>query len=150
MGPTGPTLHISHVPGLQTGDTAFRSRACGLATPFVPAWGGQGGADCSQEHYPVWRLWKGSRKIGAWLSESVSRSVVSNSATPRTVAHPAPLSMGYSRQEYWSGLPFPSPGDLPDPRIEPWSPALQADSYHLSHQGTPSKGGPTFMIEHCA
>ena len=41
---------------------------------------------------------------------------------------PAPLSMGFSRQEYWSGLPFPSPGDLPDPGIEPRSPALQADS----------------------
>ena len=38
------------------------------------------------------------------------------------------LSMGFSSQEYWSGLPFPSPGDLPDPRIEPQSPALQADS----------------------
>ena len=40
----------------------------------------------------------------------------------------APLSMGFSRQEYWSGLPFPSPGDLPDPGIEPRSPALQADA----------------------
>ena len=49
-------------------------------------------------------------------------------ATPRTVARQSPLSMGFSRQEYWSGLPFPSPGDLPDPGIEPWSPSLQADS----------------------
>ena len=48
--------------------------------------------------------------------------------TPWTVAHQAPLSMGFSRQEYWSGLPFPSPGDLPDPDIEPRSPALQADA----------------------
>ena len=45
--------------------------------------------------------------------------------TPWTVAHQAPLSMGFSRQEYWSGLPFPSPGDLPNPAIEPRSPALQ-------------------------
>ena len=45
-----------------------------------------------------------------------------------TVACQSPLSMGFSRQEYWSGLPFPSPGDLPNPGIEPWSPALQADS----------------------
>ena len=44
--------------------------------------------------------------------------------TPRTVAYQAPSSMGFSRQEYWSGLPFPSPGDLPDPGIEPGSPAL--------------------------
>ena len=45
-----------------------------------------------------------------------------------TVARQAPLSMGFPRQEYWSGLPFPSPGDLPDPGIEPGSPSLQADS----------------------
>ena len=49
-------------------------------------------------------------------------------ATPWTVAYQAPLSMGFSRQEYWSGLPFPSPGDLPNPGIEPRSPALQANS----------------------
>ena len=49
-------------------------------------------------------------------------------ATPWSVAYQAPLSMGFSRQEYWSGLPFPSPGDLPDPGIEPGSPALQADT----------------------
>ena len=49
-------------------------------------------------------------------------------ATPWTVAHQAPLSMGFPRQEYWSGLPFPSPGDLPNPGIELGSPALQADS----------------------
>ena len=49
-------------------------------------------------------------------------------AFPWTVAHQAPLSMEFFRQEYWNGLPFPSPGDLPDPGIEPGSPALQADS----------------------
>ena len=48
--------------------------------------------------------------------------------TPWTVAHQASPSMGFSRQEYWSGLPFPSLGDLPDPRIKPGSPALQADT----------------------
>ena len=46
---------------------------------------------------------------------------------PWTVACQAPLSMGFSRQEYWSGLPFPSPGDLPDPWIEPWPPTFQED-----------------------
>ena len=51
--------------------------------------------------------------------------------TPWTVAYQAPLSMGFSRQEYWSGLPFPSPGDLPNPGIEPRSPALQADALTL-------------------
>ena len=49
-------------------------------------------------------------------------------ATPWTVGHQTPASMGFPRQQYWSGLPFPSPGDLPDPGIEPRSPALQADA----------------------
>ena len=53
---------------------------------------------------------------------------MSDSVTPWTVTHHVPLSMGFSRQEYWSGLPFPPPGDLPDPGIEPGSPALQPDS----------------------
>ena len=57
-----------------------------------------------------------------------SHSPVSDSATPGTVALQARLSMGFSRREYWSGLPFPPPGDLPDPEIEPRSPALQADA----------------------
>ena len=49
--------------------------------------------------------------------------------TPWTVVHQAPLSMKFSKQEYWSGLPFPAPGDLSDLGIEPGSPALQADSF---------------------
>ena len=49
-------------------------------------------------------------------------------ATPWTVTYQAPLPMGFFRQDYWSGLPFPSPGDLPSPGIEPRSPALQADA----------------------
>ena len=74
----------------------------------------------------------GSQRVGHdWMTElkwKWSRSVVSDSVTPRTVAHQAPPSMEFSRQEYWSGLPCPSPGDLPDPGIEPRSPALQADA----------------------
>ena len=58
-------------------------------------------------------------------------------ATPRTVAYQAPPSMGFFRQEYWSGLPFPSPGDLPDPGIEPGSPALQADALRSKPPGKP-------------
>ena len=57
-----------------------------------------------------------------------SLSVMFDLCNPWTVAHQAPLSTEFSRQEYWSGLPFPSPGDLPDPGIKPGSPALQADS----------------------
>ena len=58
-------------------------------------------------------------------------------AAPWTVARQAPLSMEFSRQGYWSGLPFPSLGDLPDPGIEPAPPTLQADSLPLSHLGSP-------------
>ena len=59
-----------------------------------------------------------------WFSTKLCLTLV----TSWTVAHQAPLPMGFSRQEYWSGLPFPSPRDLLDPGIEPGSPALQADS----------------------
>ena len=57
--------------------------------------------------------------------------------TPWTVACQAPPSMGFSRQEYWSGLPFPSPGDLPNPGVEPRSPALQADALTSEPPGNP-------------
>ena len=59
-------------------------------------------------------------------------------ATPWTVACQAPLSMGFSRQEYWSGLLFPSPGNLSNPGIEPWPPALQADSLPTKLQAKPA------------
>ena len=57
---------------------------------------------------------------------------------PMDAAHQAPLSMGFSRQEYWSGLPFPSPGDLPNPGSEPRSPTLQADSLPAEPPGKPT------------
>ena len=70
------------------------------------------------------------------MKVKVSHSVMSDSyATSWTVAHQAPLSTEFSRQEYWSGLPFPSPGDLPNSGIEPRSPALQADSLATELQG---------------
>ena len=59
-------------------------------------------------------------------------------ATPWTVAHQDPLSMGFSRQEYWSGVPFPSPGDLPTAGIEPGSPTFRADALPSE---PPGKGG---------
>ena len=57
--------------------------------------------------------------------------------TPWTVAHQAPPSMEFCRQDYWSGLPFPSPGDLPDPMIEPGCPALRADALPSKPPGNP-------------
>ena len=59
------------------------------------------------------------------------------SATPWTVASQAPLSKGFSRQEYWNGLPFPSRGDLPNPGMEPRSLTLRQILYHMSYQGSP-------------
>ena len=76
---------------------------------------------------PSWRLKvKGSVAHCVWLC-----------TTPWTVACQTPLSMEFSRQEYWSGLPFPSPGDLPHPGIKPRSPALQEDSLPSEPPGKP-------------
>ena len=69
--------------------------------------------------------------------------------TPWTVAHQAPPSMGFSRQEYWSGLPFPSSGDLPDPGIEPGSPTLQADALTSEPPGKPGLHKSGFESQIC-
>ena len=61
------------------------------------------------------------------------------SVTPQTVAHQTRLSMEFSRQEYWRGLPFPTPGNLPDPGIKPGSPAWQADSSPSEPPGKPNE-----------
>ena len=66
--------------------------------------------------------------VPSWLFKVKSLSLVQLLATPWTVAYQPPLSMGLSKQEYWSELPFPSPGDLPNPGIKPGSPALQTDA----------------------
>ena len=66
------------------------------------------------------------------------RSVVADSVTPRTVARLAPQSMGFSRQEYWSGLPVPPPGDRPNSGMEPGSPALQTDLLTSEPPGAPA------------
>ena len=74
-----------------------------------------------------------------WLFSHVRFFVI-----PWTVARQPPLSMGYFRQEYWNGLPFPSPRDLPNPGIEPRSPALQEDSLLSEPTGKPvAQSSPT-------
>ena len=93
-------------------------------------------------HLLPWRLDSlplvspGKPPMGVWKWKW-SRSVVSNSATPWTVAYQGPPSMGFSRQEYWSGVPFPPPRDLPDPGIKPRSPTLQADALPSEPPGKP-------------
>ena len=81
-------------------------------------------------------------------SEIVSYSVVSESATPWTVAHQAPLFMGFSRQEDWSGLPFPPPGDLPDPGIKSRSLSSKADSLLSEPPRKPSVSEPVGYSVH--
>ena len=78
-----------------------------------------------------------------------SLSCVQLLATPWTVAHKAPLSMGFSRQEYWSRLPFPSPGDLPDPGIEPMSlvsPALAGRFLTTEPHGKPYESNIKYLF----
>ena len=75
-----------------------------------------------------------------WHSPSLGALVAQSCSTfldPVDCAHQAPLSMGFFRQEYWSGLPFPSPGDLPNPGIKPGSPTLQAESFLSEPPGKP-------------
>ena len=78
---------------------------------------------CSHETSPGLRSGFPDRVPACGLSRSVESD---SSVTPWAVAHQAPLSMGFSRQEYWSGLPFLSPGDLPDSGMEPVSPVSSA------------------------
>ena len=82
---------------------------------------------------------KHDSKKRRWKVKVKSFSRVQFFATPWTVAYQVLPSMGFFRQEYWSGLPFPSPGDLPTPGIKPGSPALQADSLLSEPPGKPQK-----------
>ena len=84
----------------------------------------------------VRRCYNGEKQVKVKV-KSLSR--VQLFATPWTVTYQAPLSIGFSRQEFWSGLPFPSPGDLPDPGIEPGSPTLQAEALTSELPGKPGK-----------
>ena len=88
-------------------------------------------------HAPFQVVWPGGQLGGAGCPgcAMLCHSAVSDYMTPRTGARQAPLSMGFSRQEYWSGLPCPPPGDLPDPGIKLRSPALQVDSLPTEPSG---------------
>ena len=83
---------------------------------------------------------------GKWKVKLKSLSRILLFATPWTAAYQAPPSMGFSRQEYWSGLPFPSPGDLPHSGTEPMSSALAGDSLPLSPQGSPRNPTESFHL----
>ena len=116
--------------------TAYRRHGTMLTTLVWMRWLGRSLHRHDSIPFPVHRIQRCMRLL-------FSCSVVSNSfAIPWTVAHQVPLSMGFSRQEHWSVLPFPSPGDLPDPGIEHSDPCLlhwQEDSLWLSYQGSSKK-----------
>ena len=116
--------------------TAYRRHGTMLTTLVWMRWLGRSLHRHDSIPFPVHRIQRCMRLL-------FSCSVVSNSfAIPWTVAHQAPLSMGFSRQEHWSVLPFPSPGDLPDPGIEHSDPGLlhwQEDSLWVSYQGSSKK-----------
>ena len=94
---------------------------------------------------------EGTTRPPSWIQLLFSRSVVSDSVTPWTVARQVPLTMGFLRQESWRGLPFPSPGDLPDPRIEPMSPALACGFFTTQPPRKPFDSGtdPLFKTWSC-
>ena len=97
--------------------------------------------------HPLWSPCNSWRTWGAEFLPLVSYSVVSDSfVTLWTIAHQAPLSMKFPRREYWSALPFPSPGDLPDPGIKPMLLHWQSDSLLLRHQGSPKSRMRTSIL----
>ena len=139
------------------------SRVRLLATPWTAAYQAPPSMGFSRQEYwswvplpspwtwPNWDSWDSSRNL--WSTE-VTRQALAGcllpvpgtcmpsgswpSVTPWSVARQAPLSMGLPRQEYWSGLPFPSPGDLPDPGMEPMSPCIGKQVlYHWHYLGSP-------------
>ena len=75
--------------------------------------------------------------LSTWIVKMKSLNHVQLFTTLWTIAYQVPPSIGFSRQEYWSGLPFPSPGNLPNPGIEPRSPTLQADALTSEPPGKP-------------
>ena len=95
-----------------------------------------GGAGFPPCYLPGAKLWWRYRDLSVKV-KSLCR--VQLFATPWTVAHQAPQSMGFSRQEYWMGLPFPSPGDNADPGIKPTSPALAGGFFATEPPGKPSR-----------
>ena len=121
----------------------LQARILELAFPFPR--GSSQPRDWTQVSPTAGRFFTDSEPQGKPKSTGVGESEVTQSCPtlcdPWTVAHQAPLSTGFARQEYWSGLPFPSPGDLPDSGIEPRSPTLQVDSLPAKPQGKPKNTG---------
>ena len=139
--------------GETTWSLSWWAKAKGPAeNPGIPVFG-KVVSDKSNSKDAVIFCWKeswGCYQVTKATDSTFVLSHVWHFATPWTVAHQAPLSMGFSRQEYWSGLPFPSPGDLPIPGIEPsslTSPALAGVFFTTEPLGKPeaTDSGPLHM-----
>ena len=113
----------------------------GEAKQGAEYWGRSAGAIINLRASLMVQMVKNLPAMQEWKWKCWSLSRVWLFATPWTVAHQAPLSMKFSRQEYWSGLPFPSPGDPPNPGIKLASPALQDDSLPSEPPGSPTMQG---------
>ena len=161
--PEGCHLSVGHYYWRCWPQVHCRSSTTPRMLPQSPASQDKGPTECSLLHPQP--IWPDSQKLWMFQSEKTgfvplcpfrysanilrlflcatcvfSHSVVSESATPCTVASQAPLSKEFSGQEYWSGLPFPTPGDLPDPGIEPESlasPALAGRFFAIAPPGKP-------------
>ena len=139
--PPTPISRMSEVAGWEPWYPHTRGRGTGHPNPDpnlvpVPSNGNPSNLRLWRSH--LWKVVKVKVK---------SLSCVRLFGTLWAVAHQAPPSVGFSRQGYWSGLPFPSPGDLPHPGIEPRSPALQADALISEPPGKPLKGGSVRLNE---
>ena len=135
---------------LRQGPTPSRS-AC-LETEEVGSTAGRPqvrGDTEREEGFPGEKVLLPNTRFSSSMKVTVKVKLLSHvrlSATPWTVAYQASRSMGFSRQEYWSGLQFPSPGDLSDAGIEPKSPTLEADALTSEPPGKPSSIGGTFYM----
>ena len=129
-----PAMLLAYLPGRSTITPLPRALPCPLFAYLLPTWAGSTNVRTEPTQRSSSRSWllsqclAPSRSFIMWkesrfspaskCAKCVSHSVVSDSATPWTVAHQGPLSVGFSRQEYWSGLPCPPPRELPDPGTE--------------------------------
>ena len=143
QGQTGfPVLHAAshHLSILHTLVHICEYYSLRSSNPLPPALGPQARSLHSRLRSSIKNTWSTHNGMLCHGCCAQSLSRVRLCATLQTVAHQAPLSMGFSRIEHWSGLPCAPPGDLPNPGIEPaspLSPATQVDSLLLSHQGSP-------------
>ena len=93
---------------------------------------------CAQQDYQMINNSLNKQKLKELINIKSESEVMSDFARPWTVVYQAPPCMGFSRQEYWSGLPFPSPGGHPNTEIEPGSPALQTGALPSEPPGKPN------------